>query len=101
MIACIAGTSWMVALRIMSLRGRKGEDELDLHAGVEREGVHADGRTHVPAGVAEELHEELAGGVGDGRLLGKARVAADERADAQDTGEAVQDVVAERPHGRQ
>src|SRR3954452_7199992 len=58
------------------------EDDLDLDGRVARQGVHADGGAGVLAGVAEQLLQELAGGVGDLGLIGEARLAVHERADA-------------------
>ena len=61
------------------------KNELDLHRRVARERVRANCGAGVLAGLAEQLHEKLAGRVGDAGLIGEARVAVDERADAHRT----------------
>src|SRR4051794_37074014 len=66
------------------------EDELHLHARIQRQSVHADGRSGVLAGFAEQLDKELAGAVGDLRLLSERRVAADEHADADDADDRIE-----------
>src|SRR5439155_11891920 len=65
------------------------EEDFDLDGGVAREGVDADGGAGVLAGVAEDLLQQLAGGVGDLGLVGKGRVAADESAEAYHAGDRV------------
>src|SRR5688572_3046608 len=76
------------------------EDELDFHGRVQRERVHAYRGPGVFPGLAEELQQELAGAVGDLRLLGEVGVGADERPDPHHARQPAQ-VGLDRPDRRQ
>src|SRR5688572_20825733 len=76
------------------------EDELDLHCRIERKRVRTNGGADVTPIFAEQLNQELAGAIGNGWLLGEARVAADERADARNACDLV-DTIGQRAHRRQ
>ena len=54
------------------------DDHLDLDRGVERQHRDADRGAGVPAGVAEDLADQLGGAVGDPRLPGEVRGGGDE-----------------------
>ena len=47
------------------------DDELDLDRGVERQRRDTDGAARVGAGIAEDLTEQVARTVDDGRLAGE------------------------------
>src|SRR5258707_1006791 len=116
MIACMRGTSWMVAFRIMELSCvslkadtcerceclsavTKGKDEFNLDRRIKGEGIDAHRRADVLPRFAEQFEEELARAVGHLGLLGKAHIAVDEGTDPGDAIEPVESVLAKRGDG--
>ena len=78
-----------------------GEQALDLHRRLPRQGGHADGGTGVAAGLAEHLHCEVGGAVHHPRVLGELGRRGDEAAEAHHPAHPVQVAAAGRAELRQ
>ncbi len=65
------------------------DEQLNLYGGVEGQLCDTDGRAGVPSRIPENLHQKIAGSVGDLGLVVKAGVGAHEDADPHDLGDLV------------